>query len=90
VVLEKRGVVIHTQDPPAPSTKFRTPVRNSNADKQELDTEEAAKALRIPPVFLAQLIYEGRLRLRRGFLLNRSEVESMKEYSQRRFTGYDP
>ncbi len=57
--------------------------------KKGLDTEEAAKALRIPPIFLAQLIYEGRLRLRKGFLFKREDVESLKAYSRRRFDDLD-
>ena len=57
--------------------------------KDNLDSEEAAKALRIPPIFLAQLIYEGRLRLQKGFLLRREDVESLQEYSRRRFDGLD-
>ncbi len=58
-------------------------------EKDSLDSEEAAKALRIPPIFLAQLIYEGRLRLQKGFLLKREDVESLQEYSRRRFDGLD-
>lgn len=58
-------------------------------EKENLDSEEAAKALRIPPIFLAQLIYEGRLRLQRGFLVRRADVESLREYSRRRFESLD-
>ncbi len=58
-------------------------------EKDNLDSEEAARALRIPPIFLAQLIYEGRLRLQKGFLLKRADVESLQEYSRRRFGGLD-
>ena len=60
-----------------------------NDRKIGLDTEEAAKALRIPPIFLAQLIYEGRLRLQKGFLVGRDDVESLREYSRRRFADLD-
>jgi hypothetical protein len=64
-------------------------MRQRDETKASLDAEEAAKALRIPPIFLAQLIYEGRLRLRKGFLLRREDVESLRDYSRRRFEGLE-
>jgi hypothetical protein len=65
------------------------PLSKRNDKKHGLDTDEAAMVLRIPPVFLAQLIHEGRLRLQRGFLIRREDVESLREYSRRRFDNLD-